>query len=649
MPRRRLFSTSTSSASVPSVVRRARPAGLALLATTLAAAVAAAAVPGAAATAVRAAPAPAVPGSSPACPEAWSGPFAADQAVTGLTTVRGTTPEAFAGTYVDTVPDGIGRNRDMLVFRLSGSRITDADGNVDAGVWAGISGSPVYDEATGKLVGAVSYGRSWANDVIAGVTPAADMYEELLDTDGADRAGAPRTVDLPRAARAALAEEGVPVRRASSLRRLDSPTYVSGVSPERARSVAERARRANTTYVAGASAAAAGPELPILPGGNIATSGSYGDITLAGIGSVTAVCGDQVLAFGHPSLWSGESRETVHGARALGIASEGGFGAFKDVSQIGAPVGALTQDRLEGVVGTLGTLPDSAAISTSTSHDGEDLVGGSVVSDSDWLPDVVAMQVGDDVVSAANAFYPTGESAMSWTISFDVAGGGSRTYTRTQRYSDRHDLFWDVTGDIAADVATLRDNPFREVTITDIDVEHGLVEAFRKYRIGKVQVRRGGRFRTVPKNGTITAPRGGRLVVRTTFEPANRWSQVPTKTRTTHYRVGRGAVGAGRLTLRGHASSFFDFFFFDEGGSGVLSGLSEQAILFGGQAGPPRAKPQNLKQLVNAMEAQPAGDDVSTSLAYRDRRARDGITVRSAGRQLPAVVKGTVRLRVRFR
>lgn len=649
MSRRRPFPS--SSVRAPRSTRRARPVGLALLATTLAAAVAAAAVPGAAATSVQAAPAaPDGPGSSPACPEAWSGALGAAQAFTGLTTVQGTTPESFSGAYVDTIPNGIGRGRDMLVFRLSGSRITNADGTVDAGVWSGISGSPLYDTASGKLVGAVSYGRTLANDVIAGVTPAADMYG-LLDRAGADRP-APAAVPLPRAARRKLAEDGVAVRRSAALRRLESPTYVSGVAPERAQAVAERARRTTERYVAGATAAPSGPDLPVVAGGNMATTWSHGDITLAAIGSVTAVCGDRVLAFGHPDAWTGDSDATLHGARALGIANQGVFGAFKDVAQIGAPAGALDQDRLEGVSGTLGAAPPSAGIHTTASYAGDELAGHSVVSVPELLPDVAALQAFNDVETAMNVYSPTGESRMRWTISFDVAGGGSRTYTRSQRYSDRRDLFYDLSGDIAADVATLLDNPFREVTITDVSVANELADEYRAYRIGKVQVRRGGRFRTVRPGSTIVAPRGRHLAVRTTFVPANRWTQVPTKTRTTFYRVQRGAAGAGRLTLQGHAptgDSFFDFFFFDEGGDEVLSGLSKKAILFGGKAGPPRPKPRNLAQLLAAMGDQPAGNQVSTSLAYPDRRARDRITVKSVRRQLPAIVEGKVRLRVRFR
>lgn len=641
------MSVTASPATPPAcAARRTRTVGLAALAA--AAATAVAAVGAGPVSAV--APGPEVPGSSAACPAAWSGPFADDQAVVGLTTVRGTTPISFTGTYLDTVPDGIGRGRDMLVFRLAGEPITDAGGDVDAGVWAGMSGSPVYDKATGALVGAVSYARSFANDVVAGVTPAADMYDELLDpaAPGGPPTPAPRLVHLTRDVRGALAADGVRAPRSSTLRRLDPPISVSGLSPERARSVAERARRSDVTYVSGAAASAAGPDLPIEVGGNIATASSYGDLTLAAIGSVTAVCGDRVLAMGHPVTWSGASNQSVHGARALGVSSQGGFGAFKDISVIGAPVGRLTHDQLEGVAGTLGAPPEATDIVSTATYRGEDIVGGSVVSEDEYLAEIVAMQAFDDVLTATNVYFPTGETVMSWTITLDVAGRGSRVYTRSQRYADRFDLFWDVIGDIAADVALLLDNPFREVAITDVEITHEVADPYRAYRIGTVQVRQAGKFRAVRKGQKIVAPRGRDLVVRTTLVPAHREAQVRPKRRTTRYPVARTARGTGSLVIQGNAGAG-GFFFFDEPGGDVLSGLSKKAILSRGEVGPPRAKPQNLAQLLSAMAARPSGDDLSTSLAYLNPRARDGISVKSARRSLPAIVRGTFRLRVQPR
>ncbi|MEJ7707353.1 MAG: hypothetical protein WKF82_08810 [Nocardioidaceae bacterium] len=109
-----------------------------------------------------------------------------DMPVHGLTVSSGTTPDSFDGRVLGVLQDGIAPGLDMIMVKLSGSEITDASGNVDKGIWAGMSGSPVYTD-DGRLVGAVAYGLSWAPSDVAGVTPGAEM-RELLSTQPASPA-----------------------------------------------------------------------------------------------------------------------------------------------------------------------------------------------------------------------------------------------------------------------------------------------------------------------------------------------------------------------------------------------------------------------------------------------------------------------------
>ncbi len=82
--------------------------------------------------------------------------------------------DTFQGTYVDTIADAYGNP--IYLFDLSGSRITKGyKRQGPAGIWAGISGSPVYD-ANNNLVGSVSYGfTGYASSTLAGITPAANV------------------------------------------------------------------------------------------------------------------------------------------------------------------------------------------------------------------------------------------------------------------------------------------------------------------------------------------------------------------------------------------------------------------------------------------------------------------------------------------
>ena len=71
----------------------------------------------------------------------------------GLTVVRGATPQPFAVEVLGVLENGIGAGRDMIIIEASdlpGRQVISAGG----GIWAGMSGSPVY--INGKLLGAVA-------------------------------------------------------------------------------------------------------------------------------------------------------------------------------------------------------------------------------------------------------------------------------------------------------------------------------------------------------------------------------------------------------------------------------------------------------------------------------------------------------------
>src|SRR3954452_315802 len=124
------------------------------------------------------APAPAQSAASSECPAAYPvDALTRGQAVTGLTVSQGTEPDGFTGQVIGVLKDGIMPGLDMIMMRLSSPEIDRV------GVWAGMSGSPVYAQ-DGRLIGAVSYGLAFGPSPVAGVTPAADM-KALLDGSAA--------------------------------------------------------------------------------------------------------------------------------------------------------------------------------------------------------------------------------------------------------------------------------------------------------------------------------------------------------------------------------------------------------------------------------------------------------------------------------
>ena len=116
-----------------------------------------------------------VPGSAGAVPVATDCPTAlptveavAGMVGTGYTVERGNTAEAFTANVLGRISNGVAPGIDMIMAELSSPALDRA-----GGVWAGMSGSPVYAE-DGRLMGAVAYGLAW-NSKIAGITPAESM------------------------------------------------------------------------------------------------------------------------------------------------------------------------------------------------------------------------------------------------------------------------------------------------------------------------------------------------------------------------------------------------------------------------------------------------------------------------------------------
>ena len=84
------------------------------------------------------------PGAAATCPQ-----VVPTQSVTrgqrgiGWTVVHGTTPQPFRIKVLDILPDGINAGVDMIVVKVADVDGSDIIKNA-GGIWAGISGSPVY-------------------------------------------------------------------------------------------------------------------------------------------------------------------------------------------------------------------------------------------------------------------------------------------------------------------------------------------------------------------------------------------------------------------------------------------------------------------------------------------------------------------------
>ena len=519
----------------------------------------------------------------------------ADQDVTGLMVTRGTEPEPFGGTYLDTLEDGIAPGVDMIIAKL------DSDAINANGVWQGMSGSPVYDPGTGDLIGAVSYGLSSGPSTIAGITPAAEMLG-MLPAD----ASLPATVVVPRALRSALVASGATKAQATSgLHRLPTPLAVSGLSQRRFDQLSGWfGDGASATRAAGSTSASA-DAIPVVPGGNLAASLSYGTVTAAAIGTATAVCGDQVVGFGHPLSFAGDTTYSLHGADAVTIQPDVAFPSYK-LANLGAPIGTVTEDRLTGIHGATGPLPTAYDVTSSATYRGRSADGTSHVTVPEWFNDIALSNM-ISINDRALDHLGKGGATSTWTIHGLRRNGDPFTVTSGDRYADAYDISVAPLMDLAYQLYALTENETEKVTITSVTSSSSFTDNASSWRIGKTYWRVGGEWRRTTMRRPVVIKAGSSRNIRVELINREQASRFVTVKATAPWRA---AGKMGELLLSGGASS----------GSGgedeVVFYDSEEemmAEMFGGDM-------TTIPELIKSFKTAQKNDEIRSSVHFRGVR-----------------------------
>jgi hypothetical protein len=430
----------------------------------------------------------------------------------GWTVDRGTTPKRFGFEVLGIIADGIAPGRDLVIVDVS-----DVDGNDmishAGGIWAGMSGSPVY--LGNKLLGSVSYGFTAGPSTIGGVTPAVDMADIL--GYGASPATAPARVNIPKDMRASLASRaGVSESQAQSLAPLAVPFAVSGLNL-RGRSELDKrlAARGLSAIVFSASGASRSAAVTIsdrpVPGGNFAGVVSYGDVTMAGIGTTTYVCHNKALAFGHPLTYGGAVAFGANDANAIAVVDDPTFTPFKMASITGL-FGKLDQDRLTGIRAKLNGTPVLRPITSHVTNvdTGQSRNGRSDATMNEWVPTVAAFHL----LANADVIFDqlgAGSSQVSWTINGVRANGQPWHLNYSNLYASPFDISFESIFQMGNQLAYIQDNPFEAVRFTSVDINAAFDDTFRQYAIESVKIsKNGGPFRdksfvTVSPGDNLTA------------------------------------------------------------------------------------------------------------------------------------------------
>lgn len=287
----------------------------------------------------------------------------------GLTVFSGTQPEKFNIEVISTL-NNFRPNQQLILIKTPHPRL-DITRTV-----AGMSGSPIY--LNGKMIGAYAYGWLFGAEAIAGVTPIKSMLEELarpiprtiIPRGGAPLpasevsggapgrplrafSGSPDAYDLAgharqlsaRSSSVLSAPEGTPLARAST------PIMMGGMGNLSMRIAQDLLSPMGLEPLQGGGSSgkpAADAPTKYVDGGAIGVELVRGDISAMGLGTVTRVSGDKLVAFGHPMLGGGiENLPTAIGRVHWILATQNR--SFK-IGEAARSLGSLVNDRQAAIV-----------------------------------------------------------------------------------------------------------------------------------------------------------------------------------------------------------------------------------------------------------------------------------------------------------
>jgi hypothetical protein len=546
------------------------------------------------------------------CPEIRPTPTKEEVAAgitgTGFTVSEGTDPEPFDVEVLGVLANGVAPGRDMIVVETSGPELDEA-----GGIWFGMSGSPVYDNVSGELLGAVAFGLSGGPSKIGGLTPAEDMAD-LLDYPSDLASAGARSVALSGGLERRVAQLEDGAQTDFTMRRLRAPLSVSGVT-NRLDILAKAIRKEGNKYVvtAGASARAAEPgeELATIGAGDtFAAALSYGDVTMGGIGTTSLVCDGQAIAFGHPFSWSGKTELGANRGLTHTIVDDPLFGPYK-LADITEPVGTVDQDRLAGIRAVLDTAPDLRPVDSSVS-----------APDINRSREGISQAVTDDIVPALSFYHLLGNidstfdtigegtSRVAWTFTGQTEAGEPWSLSRSNVYSSGYDISVESSSEVSSQLSRLLNNKFTEVDFNSVDLDATVEEEHRGYRVRKVLHKSDGsfiggqRFRVRP---------GSTLALRVVLGRIGGGSDRLVNLKVDVPRNFR----SGSVEIQGGSSSgFFDCF--EEFGP-CSSGAG---------------KPTSFDELIDSLEDAPKGNDLTATLTTNTGKQR------TATARLDGVVSG---------
>lgn len=396
----------------------------------------------------------------------------------------------FEGTRVDTfqveilgVLKNVGPKQNMILARLSGGPIART------GVFAGMSGSPVYIED--KLIGAVAYAFPFAKEPIAGITPIremVDIFKEKPESGPrrARRVNPDKMYDVAQLP-SFLSHFELPqffvepsLTRGQDLGRLQpiaTPLNLSGFSPRSIQQFSSQLELLGLVPVRGMGTARmeAYEDVPLQAGSTITVQLVRGDIEVSASGTATHIEGDRIYGFGHPFLSIGTTDLPLNKGAVLTIIPN--LMTSEKISATLEPIGSIKQDRATGIMGVAGEeaqlIPVRLRLHTSRNEVKE--LNFEVVTDNFLTPFLMSFTVHSSIVSSERSI---GDQTIQVKCTISIKGQSDVNFESSVSDLVSSPVFAALA--VASPVNLLLNSGFEELVMEKIDVEITAVEQTRE-------------------------------------------------------------------------------------------------------------------------------------------------------------------------
>ncbi|MBF1682538.1 SpoIVB peptidase S55 domain-containing protein [Selenomonas artemidis] len=411
----------------------------------------------------------------------------------------------------------------MIMARTSGDFIEHV-----GGVLQGMSGSPIYVD--GRLIGALAAGLKDLSPYTFFITPIEDMTPlwDMPDTKNQTRIQTVNIVEAVEARRKAEEKEKLRARekavgkmsraereaewrdmidaltgkKADDTKGTEETSEGTNEAPEEntpAQSeTAEQGKTEEKAYFFTRGFNAAGlryleKNLPagttFIPLGTTGDSGKihtrydatleggqpigvavvYGDFSIGATGTVTAVDGKKVVAFGHSFMHKGNVNYFMTDADVIGTIAGQSNGV--KIANIGSVIGRISQDRETGVAGMLGTFPTAVPVRIHVKDDAlgtEETFGAQIAYDEDFLP-VLSSSIAYAAMSKVSDALGSSTARIHFTIRTNAYENG--VFERRNMYYNTADVGQIAVTELLQALGTIVTNAEKESDIVDVDVD----------------------------------------------------------------------------------------------------------------------------------------------------------------------------------